>query len=189
MRRKFMEAEKIGSGGALAKEGIAHFDKIFSIEAALRKRFEEGSLTERQFLEKRAAQVGTTVMELRAWLSAASLSVAAQSKLGHAISYAVDHLDLAARFVEHVLLTPSTNGVENAIRPFVVGRKNWLFSDTPRGAHASAGIYSIIETAKANGMEPLKYLERLFDALPFAKTDADWAALMPYGSAKPNGEN
>ncbi len=76
---------------------------------------------------------------------------------------------------------PSTNAVENAIRPFVVERKNWLFSDTPRGAHASAGIYSIIETAKANGLDPQKYFEWLFDALPLAQTDADWEALMPYG--------
>jgi transposase len=181
MRRKFVEAEKIGSGGTLAREGIAFFDKVFSIESTLRKRLDEGSLTEGQFLEKRAAQVGTVVTELKAWLSSASLSVAAQSKLGHAISYAADHLELAARFVEHLLLTPSTNAVENAIRPFVVGRKNWLFSDTPRGAHASAGIYSIIETAKANGRDPQKYLEWLFDALPLAQTDADWEALLPYG--------
>jgi transposase len=188
-RRKFIEAEKIGSGGTLAKEGIAFCDKIFSLEATLRKRLKEGVPTECQFLEKRVAQAEKTITEFKVWLSSASLAVAAQTKLGHAVSYAGYHLDQAARFVDHALLKPSRNDVENAIRPFVIGRKNWLFSDTPRGAHASAGIYSIIETAKANGLDATKYLARLFDAIPLARTEADWEALMPYGHCEDNVEN
>jgi transposase len=68
---------------------------------------------------------------------------------------------------------------ENAIRPFVVGRKNWLFSGSPRGARASAAIYSLIETAKANGLEPYQYLRHLFENIPQAKTTADLKALLP----------
>ena len=59
-----------------------------------------------------------------------------------------------------------TNAAENAIRPFTVGRKNWLFSDTPKGAEASANIYSIVETAKANGLDVFKYFELLLTVLP-----------------------
>ena len=70
--------------------------------------------------------------------------------------------------------------VENAIRPFVVGRKNWLFSGSPRGAHASAGLYSLIETAKANGHEPFAYLVHLFDTLPRCKIQEEKEALLPY---------
>jgi hypothetical protein len=77
-------------------------------------------------------------------------------------------------------LTPDNNPVENAIRPFVVGRKGWLFSDTPRGAHASAGIYSLIETAKANGLEPYAYLCRLMNELPQATGEAELRRLLPY---------
>lgn len=72
------------------------------------------------------------------------------------------------------------NGAENAIRPFVVGRKNWLFSDTVNGAKASATWYSIMETAKANGLEPYHYLKQIFEQLPLAKTIDDIDALLPW---------
>jgi transposase len=72
------------------------------------------------------------------------------------------------------------NPVEYAIRPFVVGRKNWLFSGSPWGAHASAGLYNLIETAKANGHEPFEYLCYLFDTLPTCTTEAEREALLPY---------
>lgn len=74
---------------------------------------------------------------------------------------------------------------ENAIRPFVVGRKAWLFSDTPAGAHASARLYSLVETAKAAGLDPFDYLKRVFTALPQATTLADVEALLPWNIAKP----
>jgi len=72
------------------------------------------------------------------------------------------------RYIEHYYLTPNNNAVERAIRPFVLGRRNWLFSNTPRGAHASAVIYSIVETAKSNKLEPNLYLRYLFTHLPHA---------------------
>ena len=76
-------------------------------------------------------------------------------------------------------LRPDNNRAENAIRPFVLGRKNWLFAATPDGAHASAAIYSIIETAKANGLEPYWYLRYLFEHLPCAKTKQEYKKLLP----------
>ena len=77
-------------------------------------------------------------------------------------------------------MTPDTNPVERAIRPFVVGRNAWLFNDTPRGAHASAGIYSLIITARQNGLEPYAYLCRLFNELPMANDKASLRRLLPY---------
>ena len=74
------------------------------------------------------------------------------------------------------------NLCENAIRPFVMGRKAWLFSDTPAGAEASARLYSLIETAKANGIEPFSYLKRVFAALPAAQPLADIEALLPWAT-------
>jgi len=77
-------------------------------------------------------------------------------------------------------ITPLDNNLtENAIRPFVVGRKNWLFLNQPDGAKASAAFYSLIETAKANGLEPYSYLLYLFDHLPHAFTTEDWRQLLP----------
>ena len=76
-------------------------------------------------------------------------------------------------------IAPDNNSCEQAIRPFVIGRKNWLFSGSPRGAAASALLYSLIETAKANGREPYWYLRELFETLPLARTRADHLALLP----------
>ena len=72
------------------------------------------------------------------------------------------------------------NAAENAIRPFVIGRKNWLFSASVQGATASANIYSLIETAKANKLEPYHYLRQVFTALPKAKTVEDIEVLLPW---------
>ena len=69
---------------------------------------------------------------------------------------------------------------DNAIRPFVIGRKNWLFSDTPKGATASAQIYSLIETAKANGQEPYAWLRHILERLPTASCVEDYEALLPW---------
>jgi hypothetical protein len=83
--------------------------------------------------------------------------------------------------VDHWLLTPDNNPVENAIRPFVIGRKNWLFHDNPQGATASARLYSLIENAKANGHEPFRYLKYLFDIYPTYSDKTKAAShLLPY---------
>ena len=69
---------------------------------------------------------------------------------------------------------------ENAIRPFAVGRKNWLFSDTSRGAKASATCYSLIETAKANSLEPYQYIRHVLEHIAYAKTVEDIEVLLPW---------
>lgn len=83
------------------------------------------------------------------------------------------------RYVEDGHITPDNNAAGNAIRPFVVGRKNWLFAGHPNGAHASATLFSLIETAKACGLEPYWYLRFLFEKLPFAQNLDDYEALLP----------
>jgi len=82
-------------------------------------------------------------------------------------------------YVNHSIVTPDNNLAENAIRPFVVGRKNWLFNDTVAGAEASAGLYSLIETARANNLNPFEYLKLLFEKLPFAETNDQLRPLLP----------
>ncbi len=80
--------------------------------------------------------------------------------------------------IEYPFATPDNNLAENAIRPFCVGQKNWLFAGTPAGAEASAILYSLVETAKANYLDPYKYLRYLFEKLPFAKTTQEYRMLM-----------
>jgi len=83
------------------------------------------------------------------------------------------------RYLDHPALTPDNNAAENAIRPFVVGRKNFLFSGSPRGAEASSNLFSLIETAKLNGMNPYAYLYYVLSQLPGIRVSGEWARLMP----------
>jgi hypothetical protein len=83
-------------------------------------------------------------------------------------------------YIKEGRLNIDNNPVENAIRPFAIGRKNWLFSDSQKGAKASAMLYSIIETAKANGLEPYAYLKTVFTKLPQAETLEEIEALLPW---------
>ena len=88
------------------------------------------------------------------------------------------------RVLDDGRLPLDTNLVENAIRPFVLGRKNWLFADTVAGARASANLYGLIETAKANGIEPYRYLARLFELLPAITLPEQLDALLPQNLAR-----
>lgn len=180
VRRKFVEAWETAGKTGVSKEAIDLIAKIYAVEAELRKRLEGKVLDAEQFKTMRVLRMAPLFAEFRAWLMATAPAVAPQSKLGMAISYTQKVFDRAVRFVDHPLMTPDTNSVENAIRPFVVGRKNWLFSGSVGGAHASAGLYSVIETAKANGHEPYAYLCHLFNVLPTCTTEADREALLPY---------
>jgi len=89
------------------------------------------------------------------------------------------------RVLDDGRLEVDNNRCENALRPFVLGRKAWLFSDTPAGAEASARLYGLVETAKANGCEPYAYLRRVFTDLPKATTLAEIEALLPWNVARP----
>jgi len=103
-----------------------------------------------------------------------------KSLLGKAIHYTLSQWHRLIQYTTDGIIRPDNNMVENAIRPFVVGRKNWLFSDTVQGARASALIYSLIETAKSNGLEPYWYLKYLFERLPEAMTEDDFRVLLPH---------
>ncbi len=85
------------------------------------------------------------------------------------MNYLASNWSRLVRYIEGGHLPIDNNRAENAIRPFVIGRKNWLFSDTPKGATASAQIYSLIETAKANGQEPYAWLRHILERLPAAE--------------------
>ena len=101
-------------------------------------------------------------------------------------SYALNQKEYLCTFLDHGEVEISNNQVENAIRPFVVGRKGWLFSDTPEGAEASAVIYSLMETAKANGLRLEDYILHLLSTLPEcfdADPDADIDDLPPWNDA------
>jgi len=118
--------------------------------------------------------------QLKAWLDKAQPQVAGQTSLGKAVNYLDNNWSRLERYIEGGNLPIDNNRAENAIRPFVIGRKNWLFSDTPKGATASAQIYSLIETAKANGQEPYAYLRHILERLPQVNSVEGYEALLPW---------
>ncbi len=108
-------------------------------------------------------------------------------KLGDAFDYLLKQWPKLIRYVEHGQLAIDTNVAENAIRPFALGRRNWLFADTINGAKASASLYSLVQTARANDLEPYAFLCRLFAELPKAKTVEDFEALIPFNNKPTEG--
>jgi len=175
-RRKFFEASKATNKPQSAEEGIKYIRKLYDLEDKLRKE----NLCENNFLMERKKQAQPILTAFREWLNKRDNEVLSSSLLGQAVVYTLKQWDKLVAYLESPYLTPDNNACENAIRPFVLGRKNWLFSKSPKGAESSCGIYSLIESAKQNGLEPLKYLRKLFEKAPFALTPDDWEKLLPW---------
>lgn len=137
-------------------------------------------LSDDEVITTRTQHSAPIIEQFKGWLDTQVHHVLRQSSLGKAIHYTLNQWPKLIHFLNHAIIPLDNNRCENAIRPFVIGRKNWLFCDTQAGAIASARLYSLIETAKANGLEPHMYLTRLFTALPSAHTLADIEALLPF---------
>lgn len=150
--------------------------KLYAIEKAAR----EAKLSHEKRHALRNKEARPIWTELRAWLDKNIGAAPPQSLTGKAINNLANEWPRLIRCLDDGRIEVENNLVENAIRPFVMGRKAWLFSDTPRGADASAKLYSIIETAKACGLDPYANLKLIFEKLPQAETPADIAALLPW---------
>lgn len=175
VRRKFADAQKAQPKGKAgrADSAIAKIAKLYAVE----KRHKQSDSSTRQ--QARDNESKPVLDELKLWLEKTQQQVPPKNTLGKAINYALKYWPELSRYVNDGDWPIDNNLAENAIRPFVIGRKNWLFSNSQRGATASANLYSLIETAKANAQEPYQYLSWLFERLP--RTDkADYASLMPW---------
>ena len=161
-------ADKVSGASGDAAEFLLMISTFYHTESLLRQRYEAKELGEAAFLTERRSVQEPQLVAMHEWLRSRSQSVTPSSGLGKAVSYALGQWDQVVRYLEHALLTPDNNAVENAIRPFVLGRKNWLFSGSPEGAEASAGLYSLVETAKAADLDPYWCLRYIFEKLPTA---------------------
>ena len=175
-RRKFHEAH--GAQGkqrraGKAKQALELIARLYGVE----KRLKDLAPNERH--AQRQIEAKPILEELRAWLEQSLPQVPPSTLTGKALGYLHNQWPKLIGYLEDGRLEIDNNACERAIRPFVIGRRNWLFSDTPAGAHASASLYSLIETAKANGHEPYRYLRHLFAALPAATSEADIDPLLP----------
>ena len=164
-RRKFDEALKglppqKRKSGSKAREALDRINRLFAIERELKR------CTPEERLKGRDLKSRPTVEELRKWLDDVSTMVLPKSLFGSAVNYGLQQWPKLVRFLEDGRIDVDNNRAERSIKPFVIGRKNWLFANTPRGARASALIYSIVESAKDNGLNPYSYLTYLFEKLP-----------------------
>ena len=175
-RRGFVEAARVQPRGkrGRADQAIALIGKLYRIE---RECAQAGDAVR---LEQRQRYSVPALADLREWLDKTRPVVAPQTALGKALAYLDKYWKRLVRYTERGDLPIDNNRAENAIRPFVIGRKAWLFSDTPAGAHASALIYSLVESAKANRVDPYAWLRCLMRELPAAQSVEAIEALLPW---------
>ena len=114
------------------------------------------------------------------WLQKSLPNVPPESAIAKALKYLHNQWPRLIRYLENGAYPIDNNPAENAIRPFAIGRKNWMFSTSQAGAKASANLYSLIETAKVNNLNPTDYLEKIFTDLPNAQSLEDIEKLLPW---------
>ena len=169
-RRYFADAlpKDIKSTDAmLPKEGLAYCNKLFEIEEKLK------GLSPEERKEQRLKLEAPLLKAFWSWVDLNVNTVLSKSKIGKALQYVKNQESGLMAYLKDGNCEISNNLAENSIRPFTVGRKNWLFAGSPNGAEASATVYSIVETAKANNLNPYKYLKLLLMALPQDQFQSD----------------
>ena len=173
-RRKFVDVSKASKKkNSQAAYAIKLIAKLYAIEKANR----ETNSNDRY--QARLEQAKPIIEKLKLWLDETRPKVPPKTTLGKALQYLNGQWPRLIAYLEDGRYPIDNNPVENAIRPFAIGRKNWLFSASVKGAKASANLYSLIETAKANGLEPYAYLKQVFEELPNAESFDDVDRLLP----------
>ena len=159
-----------------AQVGLDYCNQVYKVERSLK------DATPEQRHEERQRRSRPILDAFLAWLQEQSDQVLPKSMLGEAIHYCLNQWSKLEAFMQDGHLEIDNNRAERSIKPFVMGRKAWLFANTPRGARASAITYSIVETAKENGLNPLTYIQYLFEQLPNIDSDAPGALekLLPW---------
>jgi len=180
-RRKFKEAQIAQPKGKKGKATwvMTHIRKLYRIEASIKDK----TPSEKQVY--RQEQAVPLLNELKEWLDKSLLQIPPKTALGTAVGYCLNQWPKLIRYIEDGELNIDNNRAERAIKPFVIGRKNWLFSNTEKGAHASSILYSMVETAKANGLIPFNYLHQVITALSERNHDVALDDLLPWNISLP----
>lgn len=191
-RRKFDEALKSlpvdvqkSDKPCAAKAGLQFCNRLFAIDKNINK---IDNCTPKIRHQERLDHSQPVLDDFLAWLKSEKVRVAPKTKLGEAIKYCLNQWQKLCLFLQDGRLELDNNRGERSIKPFVIGRKNWLFATSPKGAKASAIIYSIVETAKENGLDPLRYITYVLEQMPLidVQDNAALDALMPWSEAIPN---
>lgn len=174
-RRKFADVVKISKTNSLASEAMKYFRALYKIEIDAR----ENSLSLEKRFALRNEKSKPILTAFKTWLESHLTKTPEQSKIGIAIRYAISNWQALTNYLNDGRIEIDNNLLENAIRPFALGRKNWLFAGSPNGAKASAILYSLIETCKANNVEPYKYFCNMLHRIRLCKSEDDFLKLLP----------
>jgi len=176
-RRKFHEvSQSANKKKGMAHEALAILRKLYYIEQTAI----ENNLNPDEIKQLRQEKSTPILDSFETWCLEKSRKVPLKSPIGKAIAYTMNHWTNLTRYFEDGRLEIDNNRSDRAIKPFVIGRKNWLFNDSVKGAEAGAKIYSLIETCKVYHIDPYTYLRFMLKRIPLAKTVEDYEALLPY---------
>ena len=181
-RRNFAELVKISKTPGVAAQGVAFYKQLYKIEAYAR----ENNLSPEKRYELRNEKSRPILEAFKQWLDHHLPKTSEQGKIGKAIRYCLNHWEQLTNFLKDGRIEIDNNLCENAIRPFTLGRKNWMFMGSPTGAKAGATFYSLIETCKANKINPQQYLAQILHKIRCCKTEEDYWALLPQNLALDN---
>jgi len=175
-RRKFMDAKKIQPKGKTGKadQALAFIQRLYAIEKHIK------DMAPDQRYRVRQQEAKPIIQQIKTWLDKSLLHVPPKTALGKALTYLHNQWERLIGYLDDGAYPIDNNLAENAIRPFAVGRKNWLFANSQAGAKASANLYSLIQTAKANDLNPYEYLKQIFLTLPNANSVEDVEKLLPW---------
>jgi transposase len=173
-RRKFAEAAKGRKDSSQAHKALKLIAMIYAQENKITH------LSGTALVEARQQFVAPQMQRLKTFLDEQVGRYSDKGAMKTAMGYALNNWHKFTAFLSHADLPIDNNPMEQAIRPFTLGRKNWLFAGSPKGADASAFIYSLIESAKANDLEPKRYLKELFERYPLAASDEERKLLLPW---------
>lgn len=184
-RRKFEPIAKAAKGHGVAKQAMLYYKDLYKIE----REAKDKKLSHEQRYTLRQEKSKPKVEELNAWLDKIQSTVLPQSALGKAVSYAVNHREGLMHFLDDGRLEIDNNLTEQAIKPLVIIRKNFMFCDSVAGAHALCLHFGLIRTAKLHGLEPYEYYVTLLKGIPHCKTVEDYEKLLPWNIASNNYKN
>ena len=179
VRRRFCEAFEVlpenQRKGSTAENALEYCGKLYAIEKKIKDMSFDDKHKERQENSKPLLDA------FFAWAKTLR-NIAPKSKLGKAVNYLIEEEPYLRRYIDDGRLEIDNNRAERSIKPFVIGRKNWLFANTPSGAKASATVFSIIETAKENGLKPYEYLRFIFTKAPNLNAEESPDILLPWNA-------
>jgi transposase len=174
-RRPFAELIKLNKGNGLAADAIKSYQKLYSIEKTAR----EQNLSPDSRHSLRLEKSKPILNAFKIWLDHHLTKTSEQGKIGKAIRYCLNHWSDLTNYLKDGRVEIDNNLLENAIRPFALGRKNWLFMGSPSGAKAGATLYTLIETCKTNNVEPYQYLCGMLSRIRDCKGEDDYRNLLP----------